>query len=110
MGLLINLDVVLLQGMESWVRPVRPFKKQSESEVPCCGDDWCLNGPPGDNCVTYFLCEICGSRAPDVATLELSPQKLKSISSKQKKAYNATSFATKVALRYSSFFRAGSTS
>jgi len=100
--LIINLYSVLLQGMDAWVRqsegpnsPV-PGKSAELPLVPKCGDDWCVNGPPGEGCTTYFLCELCAARAPDVASLELSSQKLKALSRKQKQAYNATSFTSKL--------------
>ena len=31
---------------------------------PACGDRWCLNGPPGDSCTTFWLCTVC-SKACD---------------------------------------------
>lgn len=85
--------------MENWVR-AGPVAVKGGSErskhVPPCGDEWCINGPPGEDYTTYFLCEICAARAPDVASAELTPAKLKSLTLKQKRAYNATALASRI--------------
>jgi hypothetical protein len=42
------------------------FKKQTAlkpskptSWPAACGERWCLNGPPGDECTTFWLCVPC---------------------------------------------------
>ena len=37
--------------------------------IQVCGDEWCVNGPPGENIETYFLCPECASNAPDAILL-----------------------------------------
>ena len=62
--------------MDSYVH-IRPKKELTVStrapypvnSVPECGDDWCLNGPPGIGNETYFMCETCGKGAPDAIRL-----------------------------------------
>ena len=48
-------------------------------QIKTCGDEWCINGPPGDNVETYFLCKECGKQAPDAIELgyAVAPQKMK---------------------------------
>lgn len=53
--------------MERWLKTgsvIRKPKKTVEKSYPdCCGDDWCLNGPPHVLADTYFLCNGCSRKA-----------------------------------------------
>ena len=48
-------------------------------DIKSCGDEWCVNGPPGPKIETYFLCPECEAKAPDAILLgyAVKPSKLK---------------------------------
>ena len=31
-----------------------------------CGNRWCLNGPPGKQCETYWLCDVCSRACTEI--------------------------------------------
>ena len=79
--------------MDTWFvkqdQAAAPGGSSSERAVLCCGDDWCVNGPPGRDCETYFLCSRCAALAPD-CTHEFPPEKRSKLTLKQKRAYNGS--------------------
>ena len=68
--------------MEIRARPaptVSTRKAYPTDSVPRCGDEWCLNGPPGPSVATYWLCKTCQLGTPDAIKLgyNAKPSKMK---------------------------------
>ena len=65
--------------------------------VSPCGDQWCVNGPPGEGIETYFLCADCKESAPDAIALGYAIRP-KNMTTKDHKKINASvlcSFVTR---------------